>query len=113
MIRQRIYEQQTIYGSNDVLSRAIWSVLDVAELLLLVRFLVLFFGFSGRVPVVQFIASLTYPLIAPFQGIIASTNVLGFTIEWTTLIAMLGYALLAYIIWELVRAIAAPYSEAA
>lgn len=89
-----------------IIHRLVYFVLDVVEGLLALRFILLFAGANPFTGFVNFIYSLTEPLVSPFRGIfpLASTG-LG-VIDWGTLIAMIVYALLVWIILRLVRLVA-------
>ncbi len=90
---QKVFEKnKTIFRSNQV----IWYVLGIIETLLLFRFLFKVLGANPFSGFTDFIYNLTNPLEAPFSGIFR-VEVSKFSVfEWSTLIAMGVYALLAY-----------------
>jgi hypothetical protein len=83
-------------------TQMVWYFLNVIEVLLMFRFLLKLFGANPSAGFSQIIYSLTYPLAEPFLNVFAVTRVAGATFEWTTLLAMLVYWLLA---WAIVRLI--------
>ncbi len=79
-------------------------VFGIAILLLLVRFLLRLFGANLAAPFADWIYDVTSPLLYPFIGIFPSPVVEGgFVFEITTLIAIVIYAVIAYIIAAIIR----------
>lgn len=73
------------------------------ELLLTLRILLRFFGANAETPFVKWIYDTSEPLIAPFRGMFPSPVLgEGFIIEINTLIALLFYALIGYLVGELI-----------
>lgn len=76
-------------------TQVVWYILGLVETLLAFRFILKLVaanpdaGFSG------FIYSASYIFAAPFLNVFATTRVASNTFEWTTLLAMLVYWLLA------------------
>jgi hypothetical protein len=81
-------------------TQVIWYLLDILEVILLFRFIMRLLGANPGAPFTQIIYSLSYPFVAPFQTVFSTTQIVGATFEWTTLIAMLVYWLIA---WAIVR----------
>lgn len=82
----------------------IYLILSIIEVLLALRLILRLLGANSAHPLVSLIYNLTYPLILPFSGIFslpADLGVAGF--ELATLIAMVAYALIAYLIIAAVR----------
>jgi hypothetical protein len=80
----------------------IWYILGIIEVLLALRFILKLTGANPFSGFVDFIYTASRPLAAPFYGIF-NVDVAGQSVfEWTTLIAMLVYALVA---WGLVKLI--------
>ena len=76
---------------------------SVVEALLLLRFFLRLIGANPAAGFTNLIYSVTYPLVAPFLYVVRSPQVAGSTFEWTTLLALLVYWLLA---WGIVRLLA-------
>ncbi len=95
------------FTGRDPSSRLIYFILDILEILLVFRFLLRLVGASLISSFGQFIATATAPFIQPFRGMIAPTPVGAGYIDWSVILAMIVYALLAYL---LVRIIEMPRS---
>lgn len=82
----------------------VWYILGVLEALLVFRFLFKMLG-ANRVGAVNFLYSITDPFALPFYGIFGQTQTGDSVFEWTTLVAMITYALVAYAIVRLFQII--------
>lgn len=97
----RVPMDDTTYASYySPLARLVWTVLGIINGLLAIRFLLHLFGANPAAGFTSFIYSITAPLVAPFVNVIRTTTVGIGTIQWTTLLAMAIYWLVA---WALVR----------
>lgn len=77
-------------------TQVVWYILSVIEALLAIRFALKLLGANPAAGFTNLIYSLTYPFAAPFLGVFQSSRpVVGSVFEWTTLLAMLVYWLLA------------------
>lgn len=83
-------------------TQIVWYVLNVLEALLAFRFALKLFGANPSAGFSSFIYGATYPFAEPFLNVFRVTRVVGSTVEWTTLLAMLVYWLVA---WGIVRLI--------
>jgi hypothetical protein len=81
-------------------TQIVWYVFSVIEALLLLRFVLKMIGANTGAAFTDLIYSLTALLVAPFMYIVGSPNVAGAVFEWSTLIALFVYWLLA---WGIVR----------
>jgi hypothetical protein len=70
-------------------------VLGIIEVLLAFRFVLRLFGANAGAGFTNFIYTLSYPFAAPFIAVFNTTQVAGSAFEWTTLLAMAVYWLLA------------------
>ena|SRR3989344_5658059 len=82
-------------------TQIVWYVLGLVEALLLFRFVLKFLGANPTAGFSSFIYGVTYPLAAPFLSVFDQTRVSGVIFEWTTLLAMLVYFLVALAIVKL------------
>ncbi|MDP3794737.1 MAG: YggT family protein [bacterium] len=99
--------------------RMIQFALEVVEVLLAVRLALNAFGANPRASSVtgipssapplragasftRLIFTLTEPLVAPFGNVLTSTTINGVAIEWTTVLAMAVYALIAYTVMRFI-----------
>lgn len=74
----------------------IWYVLGVIEVLLGFRVLLKLLGANAYSGFTDFIYTLSNPFALPFAGILGATASTDMVMEWSTLIAMAVYAVVAY-----------------
>ena len=89
---------KSLYRSTQV----VWYILNLIEALLLFRFVLKLLGANPGAGFSYFIYSITYPFVAPFINVFRIPRVAGHSFEWTTLLAMFVYWLIA---WGIVRLI--------
>jgi hypothetical protein len=77
-------------------TQAVWYILGLLEALLAFRFVLKLLGANPRAGFTDFIYTVTAPFAAPFLNVFRVTRVEGSVFEWTTLLAMLVYALIAW-----------------
>lgn len=70
-------------------------LLLLLEILLAFRFVLKLMGANPAAGFTSFIYALTWPFTAPFLAVFQKTTVQGSIFEWTTLLAMLVYWLIA------------------
>jgi len=78
------------------LSQFIWYLLGILEALLAFRFLLKLFRGNIEAPFTKFIYTWTEPLTSPFATVFSTSRVENSAFEWTTLLAMGVYWLIAY-----------------
>lgn len=76
-------------------TQAVWYILSVLEVILAFRFVLRLLGANAGAGFTNFIYSLSYPFVAPFMSVFGTTRVAGSAFEWTTLLAMVVYWLVA------------------
>ncbi len=81
-------------------TQVVWYILNVLEVLLAFRFALKLFGANPSAGFSSLVYGVTYPFAEPFLNVFRVTRVVGSTIEWTTILAMLVYWLIA---WGIVR----------
>ncbi|OGF83014.1 hypothetical protein A3B18_02330 [Candidatus Giovannonibacteria bacterium RIFCSPLOWO2_01_FULL_46_13] len=81
-------------------TQIVWYILYVLETLLVFRFVLRLIGANPAAGFTDFIYTLTLPFVAPFLNVVGSPRVAGSVFEWTTLLAILVYWLLA---WGIVK----------
>jgi uncharacterized protein YggT (Ycf19 family) len=97
------------YVENDVTNprssaeRVVYYILNLVEILLVLRLIFRLLGANPNNGLVNFLYTLTAPLVAPFVGIFRQPVVSGSVLEWSTVIAMIIYALVAYLIVHFIR----------
>lgn len=72
-----------------------WYILGLIEALLLFRFVLKLLGANPEAGFTSFIYGVTYVFAAPFLNVFGRTQVAGSVLEWTSLLAMLVYWVLA------------------
>jgi hypothetical protein len=82
-------------------TQIVWYILGVLEAVLAIRFVLKLLGANASAGFTSLIYGLTYPFAEPFLGVFRITRIVGATIEWTTLLAMAVYWLLAIAIIKL------------
>jgi len=83
-------------------TQIVWYVFYVIETILLFRFLLKIIGANAGAGFTQFVYAISAPFVSPFLYVVGSPHVLGATIEWSTVIAMIVYWVVA---WGIVRLI--------
>lgn len=77
-------------------TQIVWYVLGLIEVLLAFRLVLKLLGANAAAGFTAFIYGVTHVLAAPFISVFGSTRVAGSIFEWTTLLAMFVYLVLAY-----------------
>jgi hypothetical protein len=77
-------------------TQIVWYTLGVIEVLLAFRFALKLLGANPEAGFSAFIYGVTYLFAAPFLSVFRITQVAGSVVEWTTLLAMLVYLVVAY-----------------
>lgn len=98
---QRVFEKKkAIFRTHQV----IWYILGIIELLLAFRMALKALGANPLSGFTSLIYALSDPLALPFSGILGVTATSGGNFfEWSTIIAAIVYALIAYGIAELMQ----------
>lgn len=108
MPQVRQIRTETVYDEPQVVERHITGVavvnyiLGIAEVLLSLRFIFRLFGASPDATFTNVVYAITDPLMAPFASIARGTLRDGAVLDWSILVAMAIYALIA---WAVVRLI--------
>ena len=76
-------------------TQIVWYIFGVVEVLLAFRFLLRMTGANPAAGFSSFIYSVTWPFAEPFIAVFNSTRVEGSVFEWTTLLAMVVYWIVA------------------
>jgi uncharacterized membrane protein len=87
------------------ISRVVMFVFGVIELLILVRFVLLLVGANTQSGFVQWIHQISAIFMAPFNAIFGTQTINGAVFEWSALVAIAVYALIAWLIVALIRAL--------
>jgi hypothetical protein len=81
-------------------TQIVWYILGLLEALLAFRFILKLLGANPAAGFSSFVYNVSYPFAAPFLNVFGITKVEGSIFEWTTLLAMLVYGLVA---WGIVK----------
>lgn len=95
--------------------QVVWYLLGILEALLAFRFVLRLLAANPEAGFTNFIYTLSYPFAAPFLAVFRVTRVEGSVFEWTTLLAMLVYWLVALAIIRLFamsRPVSSPEAQA-
>lgn len=84
------------------LVQAIYLLFGVIEALIAIRFVLRVLGANPAAGFATFIYGITAPLIAPFVGLFGNPQFDGSVLEWHSLVAVVVYALLAWLIAKVV-----------
>jgi len=79
----------------------IWYLLGLLEVLLIFRFILKLMSANPTAGFSSFIYNVSYPLATPFLNVFRITRIEGSIFEWTTLLAMVVYYIIAWGIVEL------------
>ncbi|MGE5583465.1 MAG: YggT family protein [Bacillota bacterium] len=82
-------------------TQIIWYITSILQALLAFRFILKFLGANPEAGFSSFIYKISSPFAAPFLNVFGLTQVDSSVFEWTTLLAMLVYWLIAWAIVKL------------
>jgi uncharacterized membrane protein len=108
--RTRVYSQSGM-SIGVILSRVVMFVFGVIEALILVRFVLLMLGANIQAGFVQWIYQTSGYFMAPFNAMFGTQTVDGAIIEWSALVAILVYAVVAWLIVTAISALTPSYSS--
>jgi hypothetical protein len=80
----------------------IYLLFGILEALLGIRFVLGLLGANPTASFAQFIYRITQPFIAPFMGLFGKPRFEGSVFDWNVLVAMLVYALIAWVLVKIV-----------
>ena len=97
---------QKAYGAKKAIFRTyqvVWYILGVIEVLLAFRIILKLLGANVQSGFTSFIYGISSPFALPFAGILGITGFSEMVFEWSTLIAMVVYAIITYGIVQLLQ----------
>lgn len=83
--------------------QVIWLILSIVDGLIALRFILRLLGANPAAGFAQFMYGITAPLIAPFVGLFPSPRFEGSVLEVTSLVAMIVYVMLAWVLVTILR----------
>lgn len=87
-----VQEKKAIFRAYQI----IWYILGIVETLLLFRFVLKFFAANPLSPFVILVYTFTGVLVFPFWAIFPQVAVAGSVFDWSALVAMVVYFVVAY-----------------
>lgn len=90
------------------MQQGIWTVFALVEGLIGIRFILRLLGANPDAGFAQVIYGITAPLVAPFVGLFGTPRFEGSAFEFTSLVAIVVYALLG---WVIVRIVLMVFSD--
>ncbi|MDB5188297.1 MAG: hypothetical protein JWO50_817 [Candidatus Kaiserbacteria bacterium] len=91
------------YYPGFIVTRIIDGIVVAIELLLAVRLVFEFLGASQSSPFVAWLYGITYGLVRPFAGAFPQLYISGSPIDLAVVLAMIGYAVIGWIILRLLQ----------
>ncbi len=82
-------------------TQIVWYVVGILEALMAFRFVLKLLAANPGAGFTSFIYGITYPFVVPFLSVFKISRVEGSVFEWTTLLAMFVYWLIAIAIIKL------------
>lgn len=82
-------------------TQIVWYIVGVIEALLAFRFVLKLLAANPEAGFTSFVYGITMPFASPFLNVFKVPRVEGSALEWTTLLAMLVYFLIAWAIIKL------------
>jgi len=76
--------------------QVIWYIVGIIEVMLAFRIVLKLLGANTSSGFTSFIYAVSNPFALPFAGILGVTGISSMVLEWSTMIAMIVYAVLAY-----------------
>ena len=76
-------------------TQIVWYILGVLEALMAFRFVLKLLAANPGAGFTNFIYSVTYPFVLPFISVFKTSKIQGSIFEWTTLLAMFVYWIIA------------------
>jgi uncharacterized protein YggT (Ycf19 family) len=95
-----------MYG---IISALVNIVFGIIEFLLLLRFIFIFFVANPSTPFVAWIYGTSASLVSPFARILPDLKLGSFVVNFATLVALLVYAFIGYLILQLFSYISPRY----
>lgn len=82
-------------------AQIIWYILYLIEVILVFRFFLKFLAANPAAPFTKLVYDISQPLAGPFLYVIPSQSINGQIVEWSTLLAMIVYWVVAWAIIKL------------
>ena len=98
-----VYAERPVYWyyPSNVAGRAVNSIFGIIGFLLVLRLVLVFLNASPQAPFIAWLYNVTGTLISPFAGAFSPLFIGGFVIEFSTIFAMIGYAIIGWLTMRL------------
>ena len=83
--------------------RIVWLIVAVVDVLLAMRFIFMLLGASTQAAFVSLLYGVTLPLVAPFEGMFSVPSRGGAIFEPASLVALVVYTLIGWVIVAIIR----------
>jgi hypothetical protein len=102
--RERVVQDVAVERQGEIsrVTQFVWYAFGILEGLLGLRFILKLIAANPDSGFTQFIYGITAPFMLPFQGLTATPSSGGIVVEIPTLVAIIVYALLAWVIVKLI-----------
>ena len=81
---------------ESVISGVVWFIFGFIEVLIAIRFVLKMFGANAEAGFARLVYGISDVLMAPFSSLFGTQSVSGSTFEWSALVAIAVYALIAW-----------------
>lgn len=90
---------------ESVMARIVWFVFGAIEIVIAIRFMLTLLGANAEAGFVKLVYGISDIFMAPFVAVFGTDQVSGATFEWSALVAIAVYALVAWGIVALIGAV--------
>jgi len=87
------------------MTRVVWFVFGAIDVLIAMRFVLALFGANTEAAFVRMVNSVSDVFMAPFAAVFSTQSVSGATFEWSALVAIVVYTLIAWGLTALIHAV--------
>ena len=109
-VQQHSVSRSTQTSGIVIAQRVIWFIAGVISVLVAIRFILLLLGANQNAGFVDFIYGITGALVAPFAGIFGQPTYGQFMFDWSSVLAIAVYCLIAWGLAKLIT-LARPQEE--
>ncbi|OGG48726.1 hypothetical protein A3C18_03040 [Candidatus Kaiserbacteria bacterium RIFCSPHIGHO2_02_FULL_54_11b] len=102
-----VYQRAYYYYPTLFAERVVYTVIGLIQFMLALRFVLVLLGANASAGFVAWVYSVTNQLAAPFLGAFPALNLAGFTVELSIIFAMIGYAIIGWLITGIISFISA------
>jgi hypothetical protein len=100
-------------GAAEKLRQAVFLVFAIINGLIAIRFVLRLLGANPDAPFASFVYGATAPFLAPFVGLFGTPVVNGSAVEWFSIVAIVAYMLLGWVLARIIWILAGETRRAA